>query len=172
MLLVNRPGWIARGTVFDSSFKRVERELRDYDSNLRLIWNPDCNEAGSWEVHWSPTWEACVEEGDLDWMSKLYSYKQLTPTKRTKIHFEIPYLHSNLVGEMRARDSWANAGNKETAAVALEKLYTENEQAETARIAASVKREMHDQMKDEKKYIQAYKDYVASGVNPLWFFKE
>lgn len=171
-MILSRPGWIARGTVFDANPKRISRELRDYDNNLRLIWNPDDKKGqGGWEIHWSPSWTLKIEEGDIDWTSRLYSFKEVSPTRRTKIHFDIPYLHSNLVGEMRARDSWSHAGDKTKAAEILEKTFSDNEKSEEQKLQDQIKRETRDQMKDEKKYIQAYKGYVASGVNPLWFFK-
>jgi hypothetical protein len=180
-ITLHRPGWIVRGSVFDSNPRRISRELRDYDPKLRLIWNPDSLEGvGRWELHWSPSWTVWAHEGDLDWTSALYSMRKLEATKKTLLNLRddkgevmnLKYLPCNILEEIKARDSWARVKDQTEAAEALEKHYTDQEEAEEKRVMDQIRRETRDQLREERKILKDYKDFVASGVNPLWFFQD
>lgn len=151
-------GKIIQGTVLDVSLKPFERTLRDYDSQLYVVWNPNKLKGhGCWELRRRPEKKVITEVVDCG----NYSIARLEYKENNFINhvLDAAYLNYDMLNKIKKMDMWTN---KDHFMHNLEAGEAERQQA----IKDKAKAELKYALRYNRKGLREMMDLVNSGVNP------
>lgn len=147
------------GSVLDCNRKHLERAMRDLDPQLYLKWNPVKRFGlGMWEIRRLPNTKVPVFKtvwGD----AKIYSLEYRERDVENHI-FDREFLTYEIITHLRKIDTWTTDWLKD--------IDYKEEKAQEA-LKAKEKQERREFIKDNKKEVRAYYEYVRDGFNPLYF---
>lgn len=98
-------GSLITGTVHDSDKARIERQLKFYDKQLYLKWNPKKRGGwGLWEVRRKPEFLTQVYQGHFG-DAALYTHEYV---EHDIVHhvLDVPILDDRLLGKIKSMDTW------------------------------------------------------------------
>lgn len=174
-ILVGPTGNLVRGTVFDVSKSALETELRAYDKQLFLKWNPKKRSGlGCWELHRSPDKKMAVFKGK--WNGMAFFNLEYPPYDFISHVFDVPCLTYRMVELLRERDLYRIVERKpgEDYTVWMDRV-----EKEAAYRQAKFEEELNRKASEEsaytgkqyKKEIRAYREMILSGLNPALIAK-
>lgn len=148
-------GSIVKGSVFDVNRKSFERALKAVDPELFLIWNPfEAKGEGSWQVWINPLEKSLISQG-----GGYYTLEyRLLPVAHHIAN--LPYLHYTFIDKIKQ--------SRATVQDILDQDY--EARRKLVKNEASARDDKRAAVREDRKYWKVFKDYVASGYNPLWFF--
>jgi hypothetical protein len=151
------PGKLVIGHVLDCNKASLERELKFYDKQLYLKWNPKKRGGwGCWEVRRKPEYTINIYQGKVG-EYELYTveHKELDIINHV---LDLPYLSRNTLGKLKQMDTW----NNKQWAKDLE--YTEAKMRE--REEKKALDEMKYNIKQHKQEWRDFAKFVSEGGNP------
>lgn len=150
-------GRVVKGSVHDCDKKWLERQLKAYDSQLYIKWNPDKNHGrGIWEIRRRPDRKSLVWQGsrwfkveyvENDQIHHVMDSFVLTPRILDKIYEMDTTRHHNYV----------------------DKLEYEQERSQI-RLENEARKEREYIVRHEMRYFKHLKEEMLAGRNPLRFF--
>lgn len=151
-------GSLIKGNVLDVSVKPFERALKDYDSQLYVVWNPKkLRNWGCWELRRRPEKKVITETFDCGG----YSIARLEYKESDFIHhvLDAAYLNYDILNKLKKIDMWTN---KDHFIHNLEGGEAERQQA----IKDKARAELKYALRYNRKMLREMMDLVNSGANP------
>jgi hypothetical protein len=98
-------GKLITGSVFDGNKARIERQLKFYDKQLYIKWNPKKRGGwGCWEVRRKPEFLSSVYQGTLN--GTAYYTAEYKETDIVHHVLDVPVLTDKLLGKIKSMDTW------------------------------------------------------------------
>lgn len=161
--VLNGPGHVVKGSIFDCNRATFERAIKAYASNLFVGWNPYKNqEQGCWEVWAMPSKKTPIYQGSIDG-HPFYSLETV-PNDFEHHVYDLQYLTLDFVGKLREMDMWANRHYLDQ----MDQYIDDYEQELDEKLAADIKYTV----KHNKSVFRKLKQFALDGLNPLWFFSD
>ncbi len=150
-------GCIVKGTIWDCNKEKLERQMRDYDAQLYLQWNPKKHyKMGCWEVRRRPT-EKSVKDIAVYGGN---TYVRVDYCESPLIHHvtDLPFLTPRVLEWLHKSDT---SHNKQW----VKDLEYDEAKFNAAKVAKN-REDMLYQAKQYKTQIRAFKEMLLSGLNP------
>lgn len=151
-------GKLITGSVLDCNKDSLERELKFYDSQLYLKWNPRKRKGyGQWEVRRKPDRCINVYQGMLG-SAKLFTveYKEIDIVHHV---LDLPYLSRNTLGKIKQMDTWGKGVDYTKDLEYKEALYRQKEEK-------AALDELKYNVQQHKKEWRDFAQFVSEGGNP------
>jgi hypothetical protein len=150
-------GRLIEGHVLDVAKTPFEEKLRDYDSLLYVKWNAAKYKGwGCWEVRRRPATKQIVDYAEYE--SNLYLRLEYREVDFVNHVLDAPYLNYQIIEKIQSMDTWKQGHWIRDIDYTEAKFNEEHE--------AKVKREMTYSMKQHKKELRDFREYILSGHNP------
>lgn len=166
MITMGPTGNIIKGHVLDCTQKPFEEALRLYDPQLYVKWNPKkLRKHGCWEIRRKPD-EKTLRPGDIyEFEGYTISWPKYHEIDIVNHVLDIGYLNYNAIEKLKSMDMWEqkDMGHK---GKNLTKVLEYNEAKYLEGIDEKSAAEKEYNLKQFKKEISWFKEYVNSGGNP------
>lgn len=160
---ISNLGNTVQGNLFDCSKRLFIRDLKNYDKELYLKWNPKkLDGLGIWEVWRNPTKKTAIDHGEF-MGGRLYTleYKPNNFEHHVK---DLDFLSYDFMNDLRKMDMWADKHYLDKLDNAYDDIEEKAELAEEESIKYAIKH--------NKKLFKEMHEYTKSGINPLDFFRD
>lgn len=157
LLLNHGIGNIIVGSVRDTDKARLERQLKDYDSQLYIKWNAKKRSGlGIWEVRRLPNSKEKVLKTEFNGF-KIFSYEYVELDLVNHV-LDVPDLSYDILGKIRSMDAWNDKNF-----VANLDYRGEQHKLETLKKA---REELTYDVKQHKREWRDFATFVSQGGNP------
>lgn len=161
MIKVGVTGKLVRGHVLDCGLRGVEEACKRYDNQLYIKWNPKRRSGmGSWELRRRPNTKSVIDSVTFE--GNTYSrveYKELDIENHV---MDIEVLDYSLVAKLHKIDTWKDG--KHGAEWVNQLDYHEGTYLN--KVEAKAEEEKAYQIKQNKRAIREFREFVLSGGNP------
>jgi hypothetical protein len=157
LITIGPTGHIITGDVLDSSRKHLERKLRDYDSQLYVVWNPNKLKGwGCWEIRRRPSKKTAVKCGTFNGAT-IFELKFVENNFEHHV-LDLPYLNYEVLTKLKQIDAWADKRWIDS----LE----DKEKRHKSELEDKARKEAVYNMKQNRHFIKAWREMLQSGLNP------
>lgn len=158
---VGPTGNVIRGSVLDCARQPLEAALRVYDPQLYIKWNPKKLRGwGCWEIRRRPDYQTVL--GSYEFEGQTFHILGFKEQNLVHHVVDVPFLNYSVIEKLKKMDTWQDSYKGKDFGKELD--YKMNKALDREEEKAFSEREYN--IKQYKREIRWFKDYVASGGNP------
>lgn len=155
-----------KGHVLDCAVGPLVERLRDYDPQLYVQWNPKKLRGwGLWEVRRKPEAKSVRKEDVVVYQGNTFVFPKYHEQGLVHHVLDVPFLNYKILEKLKSMDIWEHkdVGHK---GKDLNHVLDYKEAKFLEREEDKAVKELDYNLKQYKKEIRWFKDYVATGQDP------
>lgn len=154
---IGATGKLIKGHLFDVGKSNLERQLKEYDNQLYLVWNPMKRQGyGCWEVRRRPNKKTLVHVAEFEGVN-YYNLEYINLDVECHV-MDSPVLGYHMLAKIQKMDAWKYKD--------FTKAVDDAEAAYNEKIQAKGAEDMRDMVKEYKSEIRDMRELIKSGLNP------